>query len=108
MNNNLYQDEKWISLTEEVFRLEDMRPGHLSNVLAFLRRHADGLKFQADLALCTGPQPRGDAASDAFEDACDQQFRMSAGRWIETTALVRRLRVLTGEESPNAHVPLSF
>ena len=108
MKNSLHQDTKWVTATGEILLLDEMTQRHLADVLAFLRRRAKSLKFWADIEMSRGLQPRGEAAEMAFEDACHQQFDMSASRWLESTALVRRLRVLTGEESPNAHVPIDF
>ena len=107
-HNNVHQDSKWVTATGEILLLEEMTPRHRSDVLAFLRRRARSLKFWDDVALTRGLLPRGDAATDAFEDACARQLDTTASCWLEDTALVRRLRVLTGEESPNAHVPTDF
>lgn len=106
--NDLHQDTKWVTATGDILLLDEMSPRHLSDVLAFLRRTSRSLKFWDDIALSRGLQPRGDAACDAFDAAVDRQFAMSPREWLESTALVRRLRVLTGEDSPNAHVPLDF
>lgn len=104
----LFQDEHWTPDGEHALRLDLMTQRHLSNVLEMLRRNAKGLKLHYEIEMCLGPQPQGDAACDAFDSGMDQLNRTPDLEWLNSTPLVNRLRVLTGEVSPNAHVPLSF
>lgn len=105
----LHQDEYWVTQDGQKIRLDLMTQRHLNNVLEMLRRRASGLKFHDDLSMCSMPMPgEWTHAFDDVSDAMDQQFNMPAREWLESTPLVYRLRVLTGEVSPNAHVPLSF
>jgi hypothetical protein len=96
----LHQAEAWTKDGRAV-RLEDLTPEHRRNLLAWLRRRAEGLKFSADLALCSVGGPNGDAACDAFEDACDRQFAEPASVWLEGTDLVTRLRELVDADAPH-------
>lgn len=105
----LHQDEYWGTEDGRKLRLEEMGQRHLSNVLAMLRRNARGLKFHDDFSLCGIPMPsEHTVAFDDINESIGRQFDMPDEEWLEETRLVFRLRVLTGEESPNAHVPLNF
>jgi hypothetical protein len=89
----------------EAIRLEDMTHDHRLALLAFLRRNAPRYKMRADWAMTSGPQPSGDAACDAFEAACDQQWETSAAEWIEDQPLVQALAYWT---TPVAESPLTW
>lgn len=89
----------------EAIRLEDMTHDHRLALLAFLRRNAPRYKIRADWAMTSGPQPSGDAACDAFEAACDQQWETSAAEWIEDRPLVAALVYWT---TPVAESPLTW
>jgi hypothetical protein len=105
----LHQDEYWLTEDGRRLHLDTMSQRHLDSVLGMLRRNALVLKFHDDLSTCFIPMPgEWTQAFDDIQDCISRQFDMSSKEFLESTRLVRRLRVLTGEESPNAHVPLSF
>lgn len=100
MRNDLYQDEVWITKDGHTLRLVDMTPEHRQNLLAWIRRNSSRLKLSAELSLCTGPEPSGDAASDCFDSMFDEVLRTPAAQWIEEQPLVVRLRELVAADVP--------
>lgn len=86
-------------------RIEHMHHEHRLALLAFLRRNAARYKLRADWAMASGPQPSGDAACDAFEDACDQLWGTPDDDWIEDQPLVQALVHWT---TPYAESPLTW
>lgn len=86
-------------------RIEHMHHEHRLALLAFLRRNAARYKLRADWAMASGPQPSGDAACDAFEDACDQLWGTPDDDWIEDQPLVQALVHWT---TPYAESPITW
>lgn len=86
-------------------RLEDMDHTHRLGLLGFLRDRAEHFKARADWRMAAGPGPSGDAACDAFDAACDEQWGTSAAEWLERQPLVRALVSWT---TPHAESPLTW
>lgn len=86
-------------------RIADMEHSHRLSLLAFLRRNAEIHKGRRDWYFASVPGPSGDMASDAFEDAVDQQFNTPAGEWLEDQPLIKALVYWT---TPYAESPLTW
>jgi hypothetical protein len=98
--NCLYQAEVWTTKDGREIALGDMTPEHRRNLLAWIRRRAEQLKWSAELRICAGPGPSGDAASDCFDAIFDEMLRTPAAEWIEEQPLVARLRELVDADAP--------
>lgn len=94
----LHQDKEWIDADGHRWRIEDMESSHRRNLLRFLRRRAGHLASKDAMIMSCGPMaPCGDMATMACEDATD--WMMDHPRaWLETTALVTRLRSIVEAE----------
>lgn len=88
----LDQAETWTSNDGREQRIEEMDPRHRRNVINWLVRNAEGLKAGEEMLMCTGPQPSGDAACDAFDGELSRLMEMDAQDWLDAKPLMRRLR----------------
>lgn len=114
--SSLLQDETWTSRAGVKIKLEEMTDDHRRHVLAYVRRRAGALKSNYDAALLRSVLTpklvpdvianyndmdievmRAPVIHDDVEWMIDLQLNTPAAEWVETTPLVRRLRVLTGE-----------
>lgn len=94
----LRQDKIWIAKDGRKLRLEEMEPGHRSNLLAYLRRRAPGLHLQNALRLSTMPMPDIESmAYDTLSDGINRELDMPPERWLEEQPLVIRLAELAAE-----------
>lgn len=87
----LEQDVWWKPKDGDPVRVEEIDDRWRGNLIRFLERRAERLKFKYELSLITGPQPSGDMACDAFDSACSALFDQSALEWLRDQPLYRRL-----------------
>lgn len=111
------QAETWTTRAGAKIKLEEMTDDHRRYVLAYVVRRAAIYKTRYDAALLRSVLTpklvpdvianyndmdievmRAPVIHDDVEWMIDQQLNTPAAEWIETTPLVRRLRVLVGED----------
>lgn len=63
----------WLTREGKAIKIRDMGNQHLSNTMKFLLRHAADRQIRLEKLLLCGPQPRGDWATEAFDDICAEQ-----------------------------------
>lgn len=90
----LWQDEVWFDRSGAEFRLEDLSLRWKRNILSFLEARASNLHMQWIAQTALGPQPSGEAASDAFGRMLDEAMSESPTKWLYQTPLVERLEHL--------------
>lgn len=106
--NSLRDAERWTDQDGITWRLVDMAPSHRRNLLAMLRRRAESLAWNECLTMLRwvrdddigGPGPDFDSLLDDMLD--------HASEWLETTPLIKRLRVLVDLDQAvmvSTHVP---
>lgn len=88
----LGQDVWWITKNKRKLRVEDMGISHARNLLAFLLRHAEQYRLKHETGLLRGPQPSGEMASYAFDDACYSLFNQPAEDWMMEFPLLQALQ----------------
>lgn len=71
--NACFATAVWTTKEGQEIQLRDMGDEHLSNTIKFLLRHAASRQIRENIIFFGGPQPSGDAASDAYEKACFEQ-----------------------------------
>jgi hypothetical protein len=103
--DRLFQDEIWVSWEGQngsrtllPIGLEEMSQRHRENVMTVLISKSASLKYQYEKNLIEGPQPRGDAASDAYDAAMQQLWDQDPEEWMEATPLYKRLAELENAE----------
>lgn len=98
----LWQDEVWFDKSGSEFRLEDLSLRWKRNILAFLDARAPMLQASWLARTCLGPQPSGEAATDAFDQMLDEAMSESPTKWLYQTPLVERLEHLIriGQDGP--------
>lgn len=91
------QDIWWVDITGTPHRLDEMRFDYQSNVIMFLREHADGYHAATVIRSCL--QTVSDALG-GHDPVTGLDARVIAAQdpltWLEQTPLLRRLRELTG------------
>lgn len=92
--SDLYQDEHWTTRDGREITLGEMTPSHRANLLAYLERHAAGLKHRADLSLILIPTPQASGGADVFDAALERAFEQDPDMWLAELPLVVRLREL--------------
>ena len=92
----LYQDVEWKDAGGTLWKLEEMTPSHVSNLIKWLERRASMMKrcYYMYLEWDCYSMPHGDAATDAIEGMMMKLEDMSVHEWIMDTTLVRRLTKL--------------
>lgn len=94
--NTLYQKEVWTTRDGRTMRLEEMTRGHRENLLAYLERNIESIRFRLGWywAVELGLHEGGDAAHDALEREAAFVDNAPAAELLESLPLVKRLRWL--------------
>ncbi len=95
----LAQDKKWTEQGGRTWRLDDMRPSHRTNLLAWLRRQATELKSHNDWRNCLISMPgEHTMAYDMVMDGITDELEQSPQRWLADQPLVIRLAALVEQD----------
>lgn len=100
--NVLSQTELWWpkgAPDDQPIRVEDMSLRYKKNLLAFLERRADHLKFRYELDMVSGPQPSGDGARDLFDRELTGVLEAKPVTWLYSMPFVENLERLVREEA---------
>jgi hypothetical protein len=87
----LSQDRVWIE-DGKLIPLKELQPQHRRNLIAYLERNAEKLKWSFELAMLSGLQPSGDMACDAFDSEMEKLERTSGIDWLNGLPLMIELR----------------
>jgi hypothetical protein len=90
-------DMPWTTKDGQEMTLGTMTRRHRQNLMALLERNARRLHDAHVWGMVLGPQPSGDAACDAFEQALDETMRDDPAEWLRGTPLWEALAWLTPE-----------
>lgn len=100
LRDRLRNGEVWTDANGRTHKITRMDRRHAANVIRFIERHADRLHDGACWDTIFWPIPRGDAASDAVDDAISQLYEVTPLEWLNEQPLVIALRERAGDTRP--------
>lgn len=96
----LEQDVVWIDGNHVVHEITEMKKETRSNVMVWLLRHAEGLKFYCELELLAPQNPPEATALEVIESRMGLMLDQSGQQWMEQTPLMQELtRIAIKEEA---------
>jgi len=88
----LGQKKVWIDKQGVKHKVKDIDAGYAANIIRFLERRANSIKFATDLAIIeevSGPMgPGGDAANDALDAEIDRLWAEDPKEWLHRQPLL--------------------
>lgn len=91
------QGEWWRDAAGTWTRIAELEISHAANLLGWLERRADAIKFKYELGMC-GYAPQGEMALDSFESAMQELAETPPLDWLHSTQLYRA--VLARSQAP--------
>lgn len=100
MTDVLEQDEVWIDGGEVVHELRLMKKEQRNNVMLWLLRHAEGVKFYCELELLAPQNPEEATPLEIIESRMGSMLDQTGQQWMEQTPLMQELtRIAIKEET---------
>lgn len=89
----LDQPDVWLTSEGAWVSVDEMDSGHVSNLVRWMERHAEGLRWRWLLSVSCGPlSARGDMAVDAQDRWLDEETERPALAWLADRRLYAALR----------------
>lgn len=101
--DQLDQDEVWIDADMVAWPLEDMKPSHRRNLLAWFYRNAPRLQLEDQARFLVGALPSaGSAAFDIVVGGLMSELATTPSEWAQEQPLIARLTELVGDDESEA------